>query len=289
MRDRNKRAKLFTLLRIKKLDIIFLQETHCKSYTDSKSWEHEWGAPCFWSFGGNKSRGTAILFREGLSFTKNMLYYDAVGRLVVVDANINDCSYRFINVYAPNNHAERVSWFDDLHRWFIGDKAIILGGDFNCIENVNIDKVGGNYAYGDRGADMLSSFRNNYRLVDAYRACYPRDVATSWTAADGSVACRLDRFYVSASLKSSLTAHMIPCALSDHSAVGITLAGEYNFQKGPSYWKCNTTILNDTDFIADLEDLCADCSKADIKDAEWWKDSKYRFKRLIVLHSCRLA
>ena len=82
---------------------------------------------------------------------------------------------------------------------------------------------------------MLSSFRNNYRLVDAYRACYPHDVATSWTAADGSVACRLDRFYDSASLKSSLTAQMIPCALSDHSAVGITLAGEYNFQKGPSY------------------------------------------------------
>ena len=70
------------------------------------------------------------MFREGLSFNKNMFYYDAVGRLVVA-ANINDCSYHFINVYAPNNHAERVSWFDDLHRWFIGDKAIIMGGDFN--------------------------------------------------------------------------------------------------------------------------------------------------------------
>jgi len=35
--------------------------------------------------------------------------------------------------------------------------------------------------------------------------------------------------------------------------------------------------------------LCTDCSNAEIKDAEWWEDCKYRFKRLIVLHSCRLA
>ena len=40
---------------------------------------------------------------------------------------------------------------NDLHRWFTGDKILILGGDFNCVENKSIDKIGGNDAYGDVG------------------------------------------------------------------------------------------------------------------------------------------
>jgi len=178
IRDSRKRAQLFTWLRIKKFDIIFLQETHCNSYRDSKLWEKEWGGSCFWSFGSNKSRGVAIMFREGLPFDKHMLYYDAVGRLIVLDITLYDNIHRFINVYAPNNHAQRGPWFNDLHRWFLGDKLCILGGDFNCVENQKLDKVGGNADYGAVGGDILTSFRNNYRLVDAYRACHPRDVET---------------------------------------------------------------------------------------------------------------
>ena len=245
MRDHSKRAQLFTWFKAKKFDIVFLQETHCKSYSDSKLWEKEWGGKCFWSFGGSRSRGTCIMFRDGLPFKKHMFHYDAVGRLIVLDINLYGCSYRFINVYAPNNHAERIQWFNELHRWFIGDKILILGGDFNCVENTGIDKVGGNDAYGDVGGSVLGSFRNNYRLVDAYRVSAPRDIATTWTSADGSVACRLDRFYVSSSLKSSLSACMIPCALSDHSAVELTLTGNNNVNKGPSYWKCNLKIFSD--------------------------------------------
>ena len=29
--------------------------------------------------------------------------------------------------------------------------------------------------------------------------------------------------------------------------------------------------------------------QAEIKDGEWWENCKYRFKRLIILHACRLA
>ena len=211
------------------------------------------------------------MVRDGLSFSKGLFYYDAVGRLVVLDIKLYECSYRLINVYAPNKHTERVSWFNDLHRWFIGDKLTIFGGDFNCVENTNIDKVGGNIAYGDVGGDILASFRNNYRLVDAYRARYPRDVTTSWVSADGSVACRLDRFYVSSSLKSSLDVAITPFVFSDHSAVDLSLSIKNTTQKGPSYWKCNVNTLSDPDFIEDLNDLCKDCMQIYNKDTEWWE------------------
>jgi len=48
------------------------------------------------------------MFRDGLPFKKHMFHYDAVGRLIVLDIHLYGCSYRLINVYAPNNHAERI-------------------------------------------------------------------------------------------------------------------------------------------------------------------------------------
>jgi len=51
------------------------------------------------------------MFRDGLPFNKHMFYYDAVGRLVVLDINLYGCSYRFSNVYAPNNHADQVVYW----------------------------------------------------------------------------------------------------------------------------------------------------------------------------------
>ena len=231
-----------------------------------------------------------LLCSEKVFHSKDRCYYDAVGRLVVFDVTLHRCTYRLINVYAPNNHAERVPWLNELHRWFVGDKLCILGGDFNCVENQRLDKVGGNVDYGAVGGDVLGTFRNNYRLIDVYRASHPRDVETSWTSADGSVSCRLDRFYVSAQLKQCSSVSMFPCSLSDHSAVELTLAVKtHQNSKGPSYWKCNTKILDDTDFVEDLQDLCDNCMQAEIKDAEWWESCKVQFKRLIILHSCRLS
>ena len=42
-------------------------------------------------------------------------------------------------------------------RWFMGDKFIIFGVDFNCIDNKNIDKVVGNDVYGDVGTNILGT------------------------------------------------------------------------------------------------------------------------------------
>ena len=53
--------------------------------------------------------------------------------------------------------------YNELHRWFIGDKILILGADFNCVENKSIDKIG------DVGGSILSSFQNNYRLTSGGR------------------------------------------------------------------------------------------------------------------------
>ena len=58
---------------------------------------------------------------------------------------------------------------------------------------------------------------------------------------------------------------------------------------GPVYWKCNTSVLEDLDFIGDFRNLWEDLSREPHKDFIWWEDCKEAFKNLIMFHSKRLS
>lgn len=290
LKDRGKRKRIFEWLKIKNYDIVFLQETHCTGREEGTLWGEEWEGETFWSFGGARSRGVGILISQRLQFTKGRFYYDQVGRLAVLDMFISGTAFRLINVYAPNDHAERPSWFNDLHRWFTGNKIYIFGGDFNCVENVSLDKLGGSQKYGSVGADELQKIKENFNLFDPYRKSCPSGVSVSWVSGDGSIGCRLDRFYVSNCLHKCCSTDFAPTPDSDHSAVEMTIdfAGGMT-KKGPGYWKCNVKVLEDDDFIADLTDLCGERMSLVCRDLDWWEETKKTVKRLIIIHSCRLA
>ena len=79
-----------------------------------------------------------------------------------------------------------------------------------------------------------------------------------------------------------------PTTESDHSIIELEFKIKPHFKKGTGYWKCNTNTLNHNDFTADMENLCREVNLAEIKDVKWWESCKQRFRRLIILHSCRL-
>ena len=68
---------------------------------------------------------------------------DSHGRIVSLLVRSNDVDVNLVNIYAPTNLAERKTFFDSLHDFFIPSSAIIIGGDFNCYDNA-LDKFGGN-------------------------------------------------------------------------------------------------------------------------------------------------
>lgn len=72
------------------------------------------------------------------------IFLDLDGRLVYVDINYLNVNYRVINVYAPNDEGDRNIFFDELYPICITQRNIILGGDFNCVLNIQLDKIGGN-------------------------------------------------------------------------------------------------------------------------------------------------
>ena len=73
------------------------------------------------------------------------------------------------------------------------------------------------------------------RMIDATLAQFTRH--------GPAVASRLDRFYVTASIKpeSCNAKHL---SVSDHSLVGVTVAINHSKIFGPGYWKNNVTLYD---------------------------------------------
>ena len=60
LRNFDKHKAVFRWLKLKKADIIFLQETHTTAAEESKWW-NLWDGPSFFSYGSSNSRGCSIL------------------------------------------------------------------------------------------------------------------------------------------------------------------------------------------------------------------------------------
>ena len=68
---------------------------------------------------------------------------DHEGRILQIPINIDDSDIQLLNVYAPNLPKEHRNVFDNLPEYIKGHTPFIMGGDWNCIENILLDKFGG--------------------------------------------------------------------------------------------------------------------------------------------------
>ena len=108
----------------------------------------------------------------------------------------------------------------------------------------------------------------------------------------GPIHTRLDRFYISDTLLKWVDKiHHTPCSVSDHYFVDVYFK-EFdleNFRYGPGYWKCNTSVLSDPQFVSDLEDLWYNTlAVSNVKDGVRWENCKLKFKKLIC-HSRKFS
>lgn len=97
------------------------------------------------SFPG-KSRGVAILIHKSIPFVHSKVITDSSGRFVIVIGQIYNVSIVLANVYAPN-------WDDKsfFKRFFstlpdLSSHYLILGGDFNCCLDPQLDCSSSNFS-----------------------------------------------------------------------------------------------------------------------------------------------
>ena len=130
--------------RCKNLDfnIIFLQELKITQASEVKKCEREWNGKLFCSYSDdpNSNRGVGIFIRNNVNYKLCACKTDWEGRVVCLDINIGEHPFRFLSVYAPNNQSLRKDFITQLEMYLMTSRTIICGGDWNFIEDPNIDK-----------------------------------------------------------------------------------------------------------------------------------------------------
>ena len=298
----NDRNVTFHQLKNNNYNIIFLQETHANA-TDAAAYARLWYRPSSWAPSPTPaSCGVAILL--GKSFAQDTPLHDIVrspdGRYIAVTINIAATGdpqrlLRLHNLYAPaSSGPERRTYFDEIYTNYIqlhhADEHV-LGGDFNCVDNVHLDKVGGNPNHGTDGAAQLRTITASLDLVDVWRNQHPHERATTWR--NGNVGTRLDRLYLPRALLPSCSSTISPFPLSDHDLVSVTIDLSA-VQRGKGYWKLNTAFLRDPIFVGRIKGTIAHWrqhaySNGQLVDPDLWNDLKVDIKRECITYAQGVA
>ena len=127
---------------------------------------------------------------------------------------------------------------------------IIMGGDFNCVEDVKFDrKDGAGTTYHVKAAKILSPYLKSKNLKDiCHKNNKNKNGGFTWYNHDKSIASRIDRIYLQPNLTTLVRDVRIEMSFSDHKAVIIEIPSLSNGKHGEGFWKMNTSILNGLEF-----------------------------------------
>ena len=169
------------------------------------------------------------------------------------------------------------------------DTRIILGGDFNYTPNNEIDRQGGNPNNWEGSRIAFTNLLEEHDLVDIWRIRQPNIRRfTWWRGGTTTIFSRLDYFLISDCAQTIVeSTDIVPVTFSDHSAVTLTLIlGKVQF--GPSFWKFNSSLLEDPNYIQQLNDLIDQWS-LDFMSIEnkslFWDIIKYHIRKFTIKYS----
>ena len=179
LRDSLKRRKLFLWLRKKKFNIYFLQETH-STKNDEYLWKNEWGAKAYFTYSYSNATGCGILFDCKLDITVNNIIRDDTGRYLILEVNINDSIYTFVNLYCHNK--DNPQFFQNVFNILlqINIDNLIVGGDMNFVQDPTIDKQGRISNTFKHSRDILNKFLEEKQLIDIWRIRHPFEKKFTW-------------------------------------------------------------------------------------------------------------
>ena len=117
MQKSKKRIKIFEYLKnsISPNGFIFLQETH-SSVDDEKGWCNELNGILHFSHGKTNSGGAAIGFVVSKSFILVNQTADKNGRLLLIEAFVDDVKFVLINICNCNTEPEQLLTLTELHK-----------------------------------------------------------------------------------------------------------------------------------------------------------------------------
>lgn len=106
-----------------------------------------------------------------------------------------------INTYAPNRERDRRSFFEEMEKYLLCDKLVVLLGDFNCVcapeDRANKQPIR------DKSAIFLSAIVQEHKLDDV-ASLFSDNNIPQFTHFQGNSHARLDRAFISTALNCAL-------------------------------------------------------------------------------------
>lgn len=301
LRNSSKRKVLFSWLSCFSPTLVCLQETHSTSSAEFDHWvrtetDNQNNKPRYLALsspGSARSRGVAILYSPCLTICKSAT--DSDGRLQVVQFSHNSTVFQLVNLYGPNQRKSGTAFFSSIPPFLDMSLPSIVCGDFNTVVDPTIDRTGCNpsspWAY--NWPHTLASLTTTLDLVDVWRARHPDTRAFTWSRVGGQTASRLDMFWFSSSLVSSVRdISILPFFRSDHAYVFTTFSLPTSSKRGPGYWKLNSTLCRNADYTALIKTFWQDWQNEKIyypSLSVWWDVGKDLIKQITQDFSRNLA
>ena len=282
------RNKLLSIINNNEINIALLQETHVSNLSYKKNIDMLFNCQSLWSFGTNNSCGVAVLLMNNFEFEIKQFKRDSEGRIISVKLITEHGQMNIINSYAPNQIRERKEFINSIDRYISGNEVKILGGDWNCVENLRLDKIGGNPNNDNERARQIENIKKEYDLKDPFRTKYGNEKCYTWSCDHSGIKTRLDRFYVSNDLLKQLkdVKNKI-CNISDHEGVILQFKNcpKTDFISGTGSWKFNTSLLKKNSFVDEIKHKWELMNSHTVKDWDWWESFKCSVKEIAIKHS----
>ena len=289
-----KRARLFQFIKNKKLDVCILTETNIKIEHVEKI-EKEWNAltnaNSLFAPTTEIGSGVAILFGNNHPQpTIRNKKISAPGRCLSFEMDIGSQPHRICAIYAPAQETPRKNFFDRLVIDENSIHPIIMGGDFNHVDNPSLDREGGTYhSRHTIGATQVKLFQYANLLVDPFRLENPTKKEFTHHNNTGTHS-RIDKILIP---ESHLNLHSTSIKAPpdetpkklDHFMVicKFNLPNTQTTKRGPGVWKFNSRLLKKPEFITQANEVIDDMilTRDDYSDpGEFWECLKSTLKFL---------
>ncbi|KAL9963192.1 hypothetical protein ACROYT_G032369 [Oculina patagonica] len=296
IRSTDKRKALFNWLGKEKYDVIFLQETYSTPGVVN-IWKSQWRGDIFFSHGTEHSKGVMILFKENFDYEIKVHREDEQGRFIILKSLIQSQPFVFVNIYAPNKIKKQCDFFEEIQKQLDQIELeesceVIIGGDFNVILDANLDGSGGKPQVKE-SCKNIENFCSSYDLIDIWRIRNPDIKRFTWRQKNPVVQRRLDFWLITSSLQEEVeNVDIIPAIRSDHLAISIHINGIEETERGPSFWKFNSSLLEDEDYIKVITDKYGSWLEEgkDIQDPRvLWDFVKYKIRYETITYSKQKA
>ena len=111
-----------------------------------------------------------MLLKQNLNIEVNTELKDEKGRILSLNFTFKKQNFQIINIYAPTKNSEKPKFYKHLKQYINIKENITLGGDFNMVEDLLLDRQGGNPNNTQMlGLEYLTKIKQTYNLTDIWR------------------------------------------------------------------------------------------------------------------------